>query len=192
MALFYIFKNLYVWFNGILVDFHICFGSNVTCSFLKTSLYTYKRMRVRKKQRSLLQKQFDFADILNKFHPQTTLLRTASVEVVMGIIYKMLWGAQWPDGSGAGGGGSEGLVGQILTMMHLYTIVYTAHLVYIILEVVDFEQRLNQEKNILNAWRINKECELLDRNPPSTCTRRKNDSYERITVWLLWWFHQFC
>lgn len=124
-------------------------------------------------------KQFDFADILNKFHPQTTLLRTASVEVVMGIIYKMLWGAQWPDGSGVGGGGSEGLVGQILIMMHLYTIVYTAHLVYIILEVVDFKQRLNQEKNILNAWRINKECELLDRNPPSTCTRRKNDSYEQ-------------
>lgn len=114
VALFYNFKNGYVWFNGIQVGFHICFWSIVTCSFLKTSLYTYKRMRVRKEYRSLLQKQFDFADILNKFHPQTTLLRTASIEKVTRKIYKMLWGAQWPGGSGAGVGVSKGVVGQIL------------------------------------------------------------------------------
>lgn len=107
VALFYILKNLYVWFNGIQVNFHICFLSIVTCSFLKTSSYTYKRMRVRKEHRSLLQKQFDFVGILNKFHPQTTLLRTASIEKVMGIIYKMLWGAvtrlKWARGQGQGG-----------------------------------------------------------------------------------------
>lgn len=89
VALFYIKK--YIWFNGIQVDSYICFWSIVTCSLLKTSLYTHKKIRLRKAHSSLVSwKQCDLVDILKKFHPQTALLRTTDTDKGMGIRHKML------------------------------------------------------------------------------------------------------
>ena len=118
--------------------------NHMSYSLLKTSLYTHKRMRVKKTNNSLtLQKIVSPLSSPERVScPSHTFEKYWCRESHGGEKQNAgLWVAECP-----GGRGEERwrLFGQDLSIMNLYTVVYTTHLVYIILQVLVFKQRLLQ------------------------------------------------